>query len=383
MSRVGRPRNDNGSLYLRKDSRVWQMGYWDDEGRYRQESTGQRDKAEAQKVLRRRLVDRDAGRLPGVEQSGLLTFNQWADWFLANRSKPPSCSPKTHAANENALKFLRPRFGMQRLQDITTDDVEVYLRTRLNTRKRVHTRLGIRLGSRLKPSTVNQEFRVLRHILNQAVKKRRLLVNPCNGAEFPVKLSGTTRKPHVLTASEQERLEAAAPVHLRNIITIMCETGLRPYRELIPMRKTQVDLANRLIHIPDSKTVAGVADMPMTDRAREAFVSQMRASLDSEFLFPNTSTGRPLTTVRKMWDRALQKAGLPHFALYELRHTFATRLSAGGVADRFVTQMLRQSDAAVFKRYSQANLSMMREALAKLDRQAGEHDTHFLTALAS
>ena len=49
--------------------------------------------------------------------------------------------------------------------------------------------------------------------------------------------------------------------------------------------------------------------------------------------------------------------------LYELRHTFATRLSAGGVADQFVTQMLRQGDSEVFKRYSQAKLNMMREAL--------------------
>jgi hypothetical protein len=37
-----------------------------------------------------------------------------------------------------------------------------------------------------------------------------------------------------------------------------------------------------------------------------------------------------------------------------------------------VTQMLRQGDAEVFKLYSQAKLSMMREALAKMDRQANE-----------
>jgi hypothetical protein len=34
--------------------------------------------------------------------------------------------------------------------------------------------------------------------------------------------------------------------------------------------------------------------------------------------------------------------------------------------------MLRQGDAEVFKRYSQAKLGMMREALAKMDRQANE-----------
>jgi site-specific recombinase XerD len=69
--------------------------------------------------------------------------------------------------------------------------------------------------------------------------------------------------------------------------------------------------------------------------------------------------------------------------LYELRHTFATRLSAGGVADHFVTQMLRQGESNVFKRYSQAKLGMMREALEKLDRQANEHSETSLTVLAS
>ncbi|MGH9654616.1 MAG: hypothetical protein ACRD6B_14260 [Bryobacteraceae bacterium] len=47
-----------------------------------------------------------------------------------------------------------------------------------------------------------------------------------------------------------------------------------------------------------------------------------------------------------------KKAVVPYFSLYELRHTLATRLSAGGLADRMVMQMLRQGDAEVFKLYS-------------------------------
>ena len=176
-----------------------------------------------------------------------------------------------------------------------------------------------------------------------------------------------------------------SPVYLRNIIVIMVEMGLRPYRELIPMRKEQVDLENGIVHLPDSKTVNGIADMPMTARVREAFTLQMKQSGDSDYLFPSPrmeSCKPHITTVSGLWDRTLKRAGLPHFSLYELRHTFATRLSAGGVADHFVTQMLRQGDSAVFKRYSQAKLNMMREALSKLDRQANEHGATCLTALA-
>jgi gentisate 1,2-dioxygenase len=42
------------------------------------------------------------------------------------------------------------------------------------------------------------------------------------------------------------------------------------------------------------------------------------------------------------------------------------------VADEWVTQMLRQTDAQVFKKYSQMKLQMKREALEKINRWANE-----------
>ena len=76
--------------------------------------------------------------------------------------------------------------------------------------------------------------------------------------------------------------------------------------------------------------------------------------------------------LRKAWEKTLRRACVPYFRLYDLRSTYATRLSAGGVADEWVTQMLRQTDAKVFKKYSQMKLQMKREALARLNRNAGE-----------
>ena len=210
MNKIGRPRNTSGSLYRRRDSRLWWMSYRDHNGKFRQESTGRKEKGEAEKVMRKRLVARDEGLLPSAAPDGGISFNQWADWFLANRSQPPFRSEQTHRHNLGALKFLRPRFGAKRLADITPEEIEAYLMTRLNTGKRVHTKLGLQLRGRLKPATVHQEFRILRRILNVAVKKQRLAVNPCVSVEFPVPLAGTTRKPHYLTASEQARLEACA-----------------------------------------------------------------------------------------------------------------------------------------------------------------------------
>ena len=377
MSRTGRPRKMEGTIYQRKNSRFLWVRYRTNEGKVQSESTGETDIEKAARFLRDRLNSRDDGNLSVILASKNLTFNQWADWFMANKSKPPIRAEKTHEQNLNALKLLRPIFGELPISAVTSEAIEEYLQKRLCSGRRVHTKLGMQYRGRLKPATVHQEYRVLRRILNVAVQKKRLSANPCSAVEFPVSVSQSNRKPHYLTASEQARIQFFAPKYLKNAVNILTEMGLRPYKELMPMKKSQVDFDNRLVHIADSKTQNGITDMPMTDLACEAFKAQLTESPGSEYLFPTPqeNTKKPYVgSLKKVWATTLRRASVPYFPLYELRHTFATRLSAGGVADHFVTQLLRQRDSQVFKRYSQAKLGMMREGLAKLDRQANEHE---------
>ncbi len=213
---------------------------------------------------------------------------------------------------------------------------------------------------------------MLRRMLNIAVRKKLLTANPCSGVEFPVAVKGLFR-PHYVTWSEQERIESHGPEYLSNIVRIITETGLRVYKELAPMRKDQVDLSNAVVWIPDSKTPNGIAEVPLTPLALEAFRRQMAVAQTSPFLFPSDRNGRGhQVTFKTVWSKTLRRAKVTYFRIYDLRSTYATRLSAGGVADEWVTQMLRQGDAQVFKKYSQMKLQMKREALEKLNRRAGE-----------
>ena len=301
-----------------------------------------------------------------------LTFDEWADFFLEHYSQPPFRSMKTHAANQNALKQLKPAFGPQVLSAIGAEDVEGYLRWRLRQQRRVKTRAGYRELGLLKPATVHQEFRVLRRVLNVAVKKKFVAANPCNSVEFPVTVKGLFR-PHYMTWSEQQRIEFHAPPYLRNVLRIITETGLRVYKELAPMRKDQVDLVNAVVWIPDSKTPHRWGEVPLTDWAVEAFRDQLAIAGPGPWLFPSGRNPRGYqASFKKVWRTTLERAGVGYFRIYDLRSTYATRLSAGGVADEWVTQLLRQSDAKVFKKYSQMKLAMKQEALRSLNRQAGE-----------
>ena len=369
---MARPVKHDGSIYKREGSRIWWMQYRGKDGiRYR-ESTLSEDWEEAQKFLRERLQARDNHTLPALRRGQEIAFGEWADLYLENFSKPPFRVLKTHAVNQRALKHLRAVFENTKLAELTADGIETYLRVRLRQRVIVRTKKGVVEKGVLKATTVHQELRVLRRMLNVAVRKKLLFANPCAGVEFPARVNGLFR-PHYITWSEQQKIEFGAPEYLRNVIRIITETGLRVYKELIPMRKEHLDLENRVLWIPDSKTPNGVAEVPLTDIAVAAFRRQLAISGTGPYLFP--SDEKPdvhQKSFKTVWRLTLGRAGIAYFRIYDLRSTYATRLSAGGVADEWVTQLLRQGDAKVFKKYSQMKLQMKREALAKLNRQANE-----------
>jgi len=376
---LARPSKHDGSIYQRKDGKVLWMVYRDRSGKRIRESTFTEDWQEAQRKLRERLQARDEKVLDIVRKGEQLKFADWVDFFLENYSKPPMRAEKTHEANERVGRHLKEAFGDRSIREISADDIELYLRKRLQARVQIKTRAGVVQKDRLKPATVHQELRVLRRMLNVAVRKKLLPANPCAGVEFPVKVKGLFR-PHYMNWSEQQRIEFRAPEYLRNIIRIITETGLRVYKELMPMKKEQVDLENAVAWIPDSKTPNGIAEAPLTDLANEAFREQIRISGSGQWLFPNdeSSTGYQ-KSLKTVWRLTLRRAKAPYFRIYDLRSTYATRLSAGGVADEWVTQLLRQGDAKVFKKYSQMKLQMKREALKKLNRKANEGQAGFDT----
>ncbi len=372
-------RKYEGVVYRRKESKIWWIRYRDRNGNRRRESTHTEDWHEAQMKLRERLDARDNNVLDVVRKGEALSLNQWADCFLENYSKPPLRAVKTHEMNLRAARHLKAAFGSSNLVDITADHIELYLRDRLRQRVRTKTSLGIKEGGILKATTVHQELGVLRRMMNVAVRKKLLPANPCSGVEFPVAVKGLFR-PHYVTWSEQQRIEASAPNYLQNIIRLITETGLRVYKELLSIKKDQVDLENAVLWISDSKTPNGIGEVPLTAFAVETLRNQMAIAGEGDFLFPShlNSTGH-LKTLKCVWRKTLRRAGVPYFRIYDLRSTYATRLSAGGVADEWVTQLLRQGDSQVFKKYSHMKLQMKREALQKLDRLANEKKSPFGT----
>ena len=111
--------------------------------------------------------------------------------------------------------------------------------------------------------------------------------------EFPVPLKGLFR-PHYVTWSEQQQIENNRVPDLRNAVRIITETGLRVKKELLPMKRIQIDFLNAVLWIPDSKTLNGVAEIPMTKLAFEAFQNHYWRRIIDSRSFPQREILAPL-----------------------------------------------------------------------------------------
>jgi hypothetical protein len=159
-------------FYTRSGTSVLWMSYLDRNGKRIRESTFTQDWQEANKKLRERLLARDDMVLEIVKKGEQLGFEQWVDFFLD--SKPPLRVAKTHEVNMRAAKHLKNAFHSRKVADLNADEIEFYLRKRLRDRVRIKTAAGFSERQELKPATVNQELRVLRRMLNVAVRKKFL-----------------------------------------------------------------------------------------------------------------------------------------------------------------------------------------------------------------
>jgi len=82
-------------------------------------------------------------------------------------------------------------------------------------------------------------------------------------------------------------------------VRIITETGLRVYKELLPMKTAHVDLANSVVWIPDSKTPNGNSELPLTKLASDAFQNQIAISGSKDFLFPSDENLNHTSEVRE------------------------------------------------------------------------------------
>jgi integrase len=248
-------------------------------------------------------------------------------------------------------------------------------------------------------SSVRKAFGVLCAVLDQAVRERRLLMNPARGINLPPL---NERRRRYLTAEQVTALANQAgtlrggrphrqtdPVfdQYRLVVLVLAYCGLR-WSEVAALRVHCIDVDRRRLRIREAVTEINGGRLawgtPKSHEARSVPVPSFlmvelarhvkgREPDDLVFTAPLGGVLRNRTARRDWFDGAAARIGVAGLTPHELRHTAASLAISAGANVKAVQRMLGHASAVMtLDRYADLFEDDLDEVAIKLDAIARE-----------
>ena len=303
-------------------------------------STGTGNRKEAQKIEDKRKQELNNARFQIAEYDPDITVGAIAARFIA--------SGTAHAHHRYHLPFLLGFFSDTPALRVTKATAEEFRKKRK------------KFNPNIKDATINRDLSVLRHILYWAVDEQLIAANPLARLRMPPE---RRIRRQILSIAEEGALLGVAKDHLRLMLLIALDTGLRR-GEITSQRWEDIDFAQNILSVTHSKTPGGeLREIPLTERLR-AFLIERRQSEGLVIEFH----GQPVRIVKRTWATALKNAKIRHVRFHDLRHTFTTRLMEAGVLQEVRMSLLGHAPAAkIHAVYTHIELPVKRDAIRKLE----------------
>jgi integrase len=324
-----------------RSTQLWWLDY-SVGGRRHREPSGMRAKADAQRLLRERMGERESGKLIG--NPAKVTLSE----LLAQLEQRYSLKEnKSLRRAKQAFDHLERILGAERrLSDLTQDVVNDYLQRRVDDEE----------GAR---STANYEVSVLNSALSQAVENRVLAVRP----RFKLPRVRNTRQ-GFFTEGEFAAVLLGLPEDVRPVVQFLHATGWR-LNEALKLTWDQVDWEGLVITISGDKTKGeddrvfpfGVApELKQLPEARwEARVG----------VFVFHRSGERIKTFIKSWRTACRRAGVAGRLVHDLRRTAARNFRRVGIDEGTIMKLCGWKTRAMFDRYNVIDPTDLSQAVAK------------------
>ncbi|MBV2363480.1 site-specific integrase [Streptomonospora nanhaiensis] len=274
--------------------------------------------------------------------AGAVRFAEYAEQWVAERD----LAPRTADLYRSLLRLhLDPTFGDALLKDIRESHVRAWRasRRRANVGK----------------VTVAKAYRLMRAVMNTAVRDRLVKDNPCR-----IEGAGQEESEErpALSVAEVYKLADAVPPRYRALVLLAAFGSLR-WGELAGLRRRCLDLDGRTVTVREvAYELKGVRFGPPKSKASrrtvqlpKLIVADLRAHLDT-FAAPGPDglvfvgeRGNPLlrSNFSQLWVRARASVGLAGVRFHDLRHAGNTYSAEAGASLReLMTRMGHSSTRA-------------------------------------
>ena len=260
------------------------------------------------------------------------TVSELLDEWLEKRNH--SLAVRSYEAYRWAIeKHLKPEFGHKKVTALHPSDVAAFIARLEREGKKAWTIRAI-----LKP---------LKGAFELAVRDGKVASSPVTKLLRHEKPKQDQRKMRCLSGEELSRLLSQTPAPMwKALWAVLAYCGLRISEAL---SLTWSDVSETSISIRHSKTKAGVRQVPLPTAVRRLLKAwKIQQSPGEGLVFP-----RSYRAAHEALGRAEDKAGLEHYTLHELRHTYASILIARGVdLPTIAEQMGHKSPAITLSTYA-------------------------------
>lgn len=324
-------------------------------------------------------------RLPAPQFSEFV--EQFENWLVAERADKPNTVQFYKDRIRQLLVFDKLRNASLDLIDEQLVGDYVQWRTKRTRQYALRKKNGVELADTFEPVSigcVNRDLAALRRVLNVARTWKLITVVPIIRL-----LPGEKNHERVLSHAEEDVYLAKAPLLLRRFATVMLDTGMRP-EEVCRMRWESVYLepvnGSRFgyVHNPRGKTKWAKRNLSLTARVH-GLLSMRHEEAGrpaTGWVFPggdpaghvsySTIDSQHGRTIEKLntadWDGNKPKNPITPFRLYDLRHTFLTRLGEANTDPFSIQRIAGHSSIIVSQKYVHPTPERLEDAFSRLEK---------------
>ena len=368
---------------FRESRGMWEVDYRDRHGKRHRPLFATEADALSDAAKRREDLEKTVALVNDPD----LTLDQYTERWLQTAAH--ELETKTRGSYAQLLKsHVLPMLGSVRLRDLHRRHVKMLLgakraerlprerKPKLVEAQHVEPTTPVKVG--YSKNTVRLIKAALSTVLSDALDDGYLETNPAFSA-------GRKRGKRADALTQSERLQKIGPLSWTDRDALLAEAasdrrhyalfatlvkaGLRP-GEGFALRPEDIDFKNQTLRVDRAATDGGqVKDTKTHEVRRVDLTPDLTATLkrhltwlraealrngsgEPEWLFPRTDgTLMNKDYAAGVFRRILKRAGLPHYRVYDLRHTFASLLLAESAPITYVSAQLGHSSPATTMRF--------------------------------
>jgi integrase len=300
----------------------------------------------AEALLIRRRNEIKEGKQPEVKKITNHSFRELANEYVVWSQRQRGFQQKLAVIGQ-----LLDAFGHYQLRLFTSKLLEQYQTERLKK------------GN--KPATVNRHLATIKHMFTKAVDWDMVEGETLKRIRRVKLLEENNRRLRYLSKEECQALVDACDNHLRPIVVIALNTGMRK-SEVLLLKWDNVDLKHGFLLLEMTKN-GERREIPINETVGEELRSLTRR-LDVPYVFYDRLTGKPYDDVKRSFKSACKRAGIKDFRFHDLRHTFASHLVMAGIDLTTVRELLGHKTLTMTLRYAHLAPTHKVRALDVLDK---------------